>query len=318
MAAEEEYYVFTGLEAVPRHVTRVRIDESISVIPTRAFYNNRNIAELDCHIGVKKVKAGALFYCRSLRIVIMPGVEEVEGSAFHLCKALTDIECGKLEIIGHRAFGSCISLRSINLPSAKIVHGGAFINCTALTRIRFGKELESIRSFAFGDCTSLERITLQLKVGMITDDDIFQGCKQLKHVDLFEGAILHEIIAALQMEEWGNHMNEEIDVINQILSTTPAGGIGADVGGKAVAIRAWITNVLLNIIRYKAQHHRHLKEHANTLELALWKKRLSEINAPEGDDEGRAECRVKCSADIVMKNVLPFLELPPYMFEGED
>ena len=61
-----------------------------------------------------------------------------------------------------------------------------------------------------------------------------------------------------------------------------------------------------------------MKEAANTLELALWKMRLSDINVPEGDEEGRASCRVKCGADIVMKNVLPFLELPPYTFGGED
>ena len=62
-----------------------------------------------------------------------------------------------------------------------------------------------------------------------------------------------------------------------------------------------------------------MKEATITLELALWKKRLSEINVPGGDEEGRrAKCRVKCGADIVMKNVLPFLELPPYTFGGED
>eukprot|EP00985_Skeletonema_marinoi_P024303 scaffold16791_cov189-Skeletonema_marinoi.AAC.1 len=195
---------------------------------------------------------------------------------------------------------------------------GAFIQCTALTNVKFGKELETIGDGAFYGCKSLERITIPLKDGVITRDNIFKGCGNLKHVDLVEGAILHETIDTLLLEEWKKGMRWNIDVISQVLSTTPAGGIGAGVGGKAVAIRAWITNVLLNIIHCKAQHHRYLKEHANTLELALWKKRLSEINAPEGDDEGRAESRVKCGADIVMKNVLPFLELPPYAFGGED
>jgi len=37
MMAAEEYYIFTGREAVPLDVKRVRIDESFTVIPVEAF-----------------------------------------------------------------------------------------------------------------------------------------------------------------------------------------------------------------------------------------------------------------------------------------
>eukprot|EP00984_Skeletonema_dohrnii_P001758 scaffold586_cov112-Skeletonema_dohrnii-CCMP3373.AAC.4 len=317
MAAEEEYFIFTG-GVVPPDVTRVRIDESISVIPARAFYKHPNITELYCHIRVKKVEKNAFRQCRSLRQVIMPGVEVVELAAFCGCAALTDVECGKLEIIGKSAFGGC-NLRSVNFPSAKIVEADSFWWCKALTTISFGKELESIRDRAFLDCTSLERITITLKDDMISRDNIFTGCKNLKHVDLVEGAILHKAIAAFQMKEWRNNMYREIDAISQILPTTSGGtSFLNDMGGKAEAIRTWITNVLRNIIHYKTEHHHYLKEATITLELALWKKRLREINVPEGDEEGRAKCRVKCGADIVMKNVLPFLELPLCTFKMKD
>jgi len=268
MAAEEEYHVYTG-GVVPPDVTRVRIDESVSVIPARAFAGHQNIEELKCHIRVKKVEQFAFLGCRSLRLVIMPGVEIVERGAFFDCPALTDVECGELEIIGECAFHGCISLRSINLPSIKIVQTGAFIQCEARTNVKFGDNLESIRVGAFFDCTSLEQITIPLKDGMITDDNAFRGCENLKQVDLVEGAILHETIDALLLEEWKRDVNEEIELIKQILPTTPAGNVYGDVGGKAVAIRAWITNVLRNIIYYKAEHHRYLKEATITLELAL-------------------------------------------------
>jgi hypothetical protein len=74
----------------------------------------------------------------------MPGVEVVKQGAFFACQALTDVECDKLERIGHAAFGGCESLTSINLPSIKIVDYRAFIDCQALTNVNFGKELESI------------------------------------------------------------------------------------------------------------------------------------------------------------------------------
>eukprot|EP00984_Skeletonema_dohrnii_P002374 scaffold826_cov87-Skeletonema_dohrnii-CCMP3373.AAC.4 len=292
--AVDEYYMYTG-GVVPPDVTRVRIDKSVSVITVRAFRGHQNIREVVFHDGVKKVEEFAFYNCPSLRRVIMPGVKEVDQEAFDYCSALTNVECGKLEIIGVAAFGSCKSLRSINLPSAKIVMEGAFADCKALTKVTFGDKLELIRAGVFSGCTSLERITIPLKDGTITDDDVFQGCRNLKYVDLVEVAILHETIAALQMEEWKHEMNEEIVSINQILPTTPAGNVYSqeDVGGKGREVRLWIRSVLHKIVYYKAQHQSHLNEAATTLQLAL-------------------------PSDIVCKNVLPFLELPSYTFELED
>ena len=123
-------------------------------------------------------------------------------------------------------------------------------------------------------------------------DDIFSGCWSLKHVDLVEGAELHETVASLHLEGWRNDMNEEIDSINQILLNTPAGNGYWDPGGKAEMIGGWIGSVLYKIVRYKAEHRRVLDEAATTLQFAL-------------------------PRDILMNNVLSFLALPAYTFEGE-
>ena len=212
------------------------------------------------------------------------------------CEALTDVECGKLEIIKDSAFAGCNSLGSISLPSAKIVERDALFNCEALTDATFSSELERIEMGAFVNCRSLERIIIPLKDGVIAADNIFRGCDNLKHVDLVQGPV-HETIAALLMEEWGNDMYEEIDSINQILPTAPGGiycyEIGLhDDGGKTRAIRTWIRSVLRKIIHYKAEHQRIVDEAATYLQLAL-------------------------PRDIVIKNVLPFLELPSCTFEVE-
>ena len=289
--AADGWYIYTGWEVVPRHVTRVRIHESVTVIPAQAFYENFDIEEVKCHDRVETVEEMAFDSCPSLRRVIMPGVEVVEQYAFDGCRALAIVECDKLEIIGVCAFNWCESLGSINLPSAKTVKEYAFSDCHALTNVVFGKELESIEGLAFFRCTSLERIAIPLKDGMITDDDIFSGCNLL-HVDLVEGE-LHETIDALLWEEWKNDMNEEINSINQILPTVYGEDAIVDMGGKALAIRMWIRSVLRKIIQYKAQHQHVLEEAATTLKLTL----------PQ---------------DIVIKNVLPFLELPSFTFEVGD
>eukprot|EP00985_Skeletonema_marinoi_P027603 scaffold22950_cov80-Skeletonema_marinoi.AAC.1 len=120
---------------------------------------------------------------------------------------------------------------------------------------------------------------------MITRDNIFRGCGNLEHVDLVGG--IHETVAALQLKEWENDMNEEIDSIYQILPSTPAGkGWKDDVGEKAMV-------VLRKIIHYKAQHHLLLMNSAPTLERASLPK------------------------DIVIENIIPFLEPPLYTFEVE-
>ena len=297
MMMAPEYYTFTGRanEVIPRHVTHVLIDKALKSVTVRAFWCHPNIQEVICHDGVEKIEGFAFYKCYSLRRVIMPGVKVINRYAFEQCGALTYIECGKLETIGDRAFQICESLRSIQLPSIKIIERWAFNHCCInMANVKFGKELESIREGAFWGCTSLERIALPLKDGMVIDDTTFQMCEKLNHVDLVEGAVLHETIAALLMEEWKNDMNAEIDSINQNLASARAGtGRIGDVGEKAQAIRTWITSVLRKITHYKAEHRRILSEATAILQPAL-------------------------PNDILFKNVLPFLELPSFTFDGED
>ena len=273
-----EYYIFTG-ERVPDHVTHVLIDKALKFVRAFAFQEHPNIQEVICH-DVEKIERFAFFMCPCLRRVIMPGVKKVEKEAFSNCKALTYIEWGKLEIIEGLAFAGC-GLSSIDLPSVKEVAGScAFSGCTNLINVKFGKDLESIGRLAFYNCPSLQRITLPLKDGMIAHVNTFQMCVNLIQVGLVGG--VHETVAALLLDEWKNDMNEEIDSINRILPSTPAGtDRHMDNGRKALAIRSWIRSVLRKIIHYKAEHRRYLNM-AAALEPAL-------------------------PNDIIHKSVLPFL-----------
>eukprot|EP00984_Skeletonema_dohrnii_P000561 scaffold179_cov71-Skeletonema_dohrnii-CCMP3373.AAC.1 len=286
--AADRYYIYNGREAIPRNVMRirVRIHESVTVIPARAFEDSL-IQEVECHIDVKTVEEYAFNNCYFLEKVIMPGVEVVKWNAFTGCSALMDVKCDKLEIVRESSFRMCQSLRSIDLPSAKIVESFAFNECTDLVNVKFGIKLESIKERAFLQCTSLDQITIPLKDGIITRDDIFRWCENLEQIDLVEEAVLSDTIDALQLEEWKNDMNEEIISINQILPNTPH-------QGKARAIRMWIQSVLSKIVDYKAQHRSYLNEAATTIQHAL-----------KNDD-------------IVLNNILPFLKLPSYTFQGED
>ena len=291
MVAAPEYYIFTGRvgEVIPLHVTHVLIAKDLKFVPAQAFRNHPNIVEVICHDGVEKIEQWAFRNCLTLLRVIMPGVKEVEKEAFYFCEALTCIECGKLEIIGESGFGYCKSLSSIDLPSIRIVERYAFDDCRHLTNVNFGKDLESIGRWAFAGCRSLERIALPLKDGIISHDNTFQRCSKLNNVDLVGG--VHETIAAFLMEEWKDDAKDKIDSISQILPNTPVGYRGA--GGKAKAIRRWIRSVLRKYTHYEAEHRRCVNEAAAILQSAL-------------------------PNDIVLKSVLPFVDLPTGTFEGED
>ena len=303
MAAEGDnniiWFTYTGAdgELIDDEATHVIV--TARVIRAMAFRDHPNIVEVICNEDVEKIEEYAFHYCLSLRRVIMRGVKNVEEHVFNWCTALQDVECGKLEIIGEGAFFGCESLRSINLTSARIVKVGAFGSCEVLTDVKFGSKLERIEKCAFFNCDSLERIIIPLKDGLISSDDIFQDCGNLEHIDLVEGE-LHETIAALQLEEWRNDMDVEINSINLILPSADPGRYDDDydyLGEKAQTIRRWIRSNLHEIIHYQAEHRRLLEGDVATTLLEL----------------------VLPNHDIVTNNVLPFLELPSYTFEvGND
>ena len=287
-------FTYTGAddEVIPYEATHILVQAR--VIRRNAFHRHQNIVEVICNKDVEKIEADAFCECPSLKRVIMPGVKIVEEFAFIGCTALEYVECDKLEIIGDSAFFLCDSLRSISLPSARIVQEEAFNACYALKDVNFGKKLERMERRAFCSCKSLERITIPLKDGLIASDHTFVGCYNLRHVHLVEGE-MQETIVALQLEEWRNDMNQEIGLINQTLPNAAAGGWGVeaheeDLGEKARTIRSWIRSVLRKITNYQDEHRRLLNEVAMTLQLAL-------------------------PNEIVMNNVLSFLNLPPYTFE---
>ena len=94
-------------------------------------------------------------------------------------------------------------------------------------------------------------------------------------------------------------------------------------------MRDWIRRVLRRIEHYKAEHSNLLKEAMVLLELAVWKAKLRQNEEEKHSvldstnkakkikldvESARKGHRVTCGADIIIKNVLPFLELP----KGDD
>jgi len=119
-------------------------------------------------------------------------------------------------------------------------------------------------------------------------------------------------ISSLHMGSWRTEMIARINRINQVLPDTGQ-------REKSGVIKHWMDTFLDKMDRYKAEHCRYVKEAITLLELALWKAKLDEKEdtfaegrtkkAKIDAESARKEKRITCGADIVIKNVLPFLQL---------
>ena len=107
-------------------------------------------------------------------------------------------------------------------------------------------------------------------------------------------------------------MISEINRINEILPNAQA-------CRKTDVVQQWMESTLEKMDRYKAEHNIYVKEGITLLELALWKAKLGENEDHAGErrakkvktdaESERNEKRITCGADMVIKNVLPFLQL---------
>jgi hypothetical protein len=246
----------------------------------------------------------------------MPGVQIIEQYAFYGCEDMTHVEFDKLETIGRAAFILCTSLQWIKMPKVKTIGQSAFFD-SVVEELELGEDLETIGSSAFYG-SKLRRISIPLKDEMFQFHDRrgtftqFHDCKNLTTVDVIGG--IRKTVASLHLESWRNVMNEEIHRINHILPST-------DPDDKTDVIRQWIRSVIRKIDHYKAEHRAILKEVTALLELALWKAKLDDFKvvgpgekkaarkAKIDVDDAKKEARITSGADIIIKNVLPYLKM---------
>ena len=307
---------------MPFEVTHAIIDPSVKTVLRRAFANRHHLVSVIFHDGVEIIEAEAFHNCRSLPSIKLLGVREIGDNAFSSCVALSDVEFGgRLETIGKYAFQYCNSLRSIKSLSVRNIQERAFRHCWRLTDVEFGNNLETIGIESFSDCEHLKRIVLPLKDNLFPFDtdaaqyNQFKHCRGLKTVGFVGAEGMQNTISSLLLKSWRGEMNQEIDRIKQELLLNSAYG-----DPKADIIRRWIRSVIHKMEHYKAEHNRLLKEGMTLLELAIWKAKLDE-KEDRSIGEGRAkkakidtanarkEQRITSGADIVIRNVVPFLQL---------
>ena len=322
--AEGGVYVYRGGRA-PRHVTITHaiIDKAVRKIDDHAFENNHHLHTVETHDGLEEVGISAFSGCFSLTHLDLRSVRILRSDSFD-GTGLTEVDGDNLEIIEHNVFTGCESLMRISLPKVKSIEWCAF-EANALTDFVLPEVAEFVHMNAVCDNVNLRRICIPLKPDLFVEEDpdeldgddvgSFHGCEMLSTVKLVGG--IHETVSSLHMKVWRDHMTRKINRINTTLRHIPS-------SQKTNVIRWWLQHVHSCIEKYKAEHTKILKEASVLLELAIWTAKLDDdecvgdggsLEAPAKkvkiDAAGRTrnEQRITSGADIVIKNVLPFLEL---------
>ena len=122
-------------------LTSVTIEDGVTSIGNRAFYN-----------------------CRSLTSITIPNsVISIGNEAFYDCTSLTSIEIpGSVTSIGESAFSGCSSFTNVTIRNGVTSIGvSVFRNCTRLTSVTIPGSVTSIGNYVFSGCYSLESITVE-------------------------------------------------------------------------------------------------------------------------------------------------------------
>ncbi|KAL7536760.1 hypothetical protein ACHAXR_008462, partial [Thalassiosira sp. AJA248-18] len=110
----QEAFLYTGQAAavIPRNVTRIRVDPSVTRIPPRTFEGLRTLEEVELCEELEEIGERAFRECVSLRRIKIPStVARILNETFRFCVKLEEVKlCEGVEEIGRYAFSGCTSL----------------------------------------------------------------------------------------------------------------------------------------------------------------------------------------------------------------
>ena len=141
-------------------LTTVVIEEGVTKIPAKMFYNQPGIMNINFPSTMKEI-AGYAFKNTSLKTVLFPSaIEKIGNYAFGDIVTLTSIDVGSNLVTGWNAFYGSKNLVTINLKSGarKIVDG--FLAGTGITEFVVPEGVEEIGKDAFSGNKQLTKLIL--------------------------------------------------------------------------------------------------------------------------------------------------------------
>ncbi len=162
-----EYAIKEGTTAIAeaafanaRELTDVVVPNSIKVIARRTFDECVSLRKVVLSDGLKVIGDRAFFNCCKLTDLTIPSsVTEIGTVAFY-STALERVDLPQnLTVISHGLFENS-SLKEINIPETVTYIGFEAFAGSGLKSVYIPASVEKIEDSAFGDCNSLEKITV--------------------------------------------------------------------------------------------------------------------------------------------------------------
>ena len=145
------------------------------------------IVEVNLPASVTKIDAMAFEWCKELKTVSMPGVQELCNGAFMQCVQLEQVNLpDSLLVIGPHVFNGCVALREVVIP-ANVTELGerAFNGCESLLVAQLPSTVKKVGSLAFNGCSALRQLTIPSGIESV-GTTITAGCVSLEY-NIYEG-----------------------------------------------------------------------------------------------------------------------------------
>ena len=146
-------FIYTGEEGVevPRDVTHIRVDPSVTVIPDETFQGCTELVKIDLPEGLLTIGKYAFEGCGFQDINIPSTVTTINQSAFRACKLVkVELPTG-LQQLSVSVFSDCSFLEWVKLPPIRDISNCMFDNCKRLEHVILVMELKVLVYMRLGD-----------------------------------------------------------------------------------------------------------------------------------------------------------------------
>ena len=195
-------------------LTTVVIEEGVTKIPAKMFYNRQGIMNINFPSTMKEIASYA-FGKTSLKKVLLPSaLENIGERAFGDIETLTSIDVGSNLVTGKNAFNGSKNLVTINLKSGarKIVDG--FLSNTGITEFVVPEGVEEIGEDAFSSNEQLTKLILPSTLKTIGErafsntslkEIVFPASMKTIPEGILENTQVEKIVLSEGVEEIGDY-----------------------------------------------------------------------------------------------------------------
>ena len=226
-------------ERYARSMKKAIIENRVTSIGKRAFYNCVALTTVEIGNGVTSIGDQAFYSCKGLTTAKLgAGVTSLGAESFWRCSSLTTINIPeKVTSIGNSAFDYCGSLSSIELPDGiKSIGKYAFSGCSKLTTVKIGSGLAIIGDSAFSSCYGLAQINIPSSVTSI-GKNAFSGCKSIQRVDIENTQSFLELV----YNEKNGRINQDAGAVGLYCNGNPVTDIVIPDG--TTTVEKWFANI---------------------------------------------------------------------------